>query len=170
MAFRVEEDGYFAGAVRFANAQIQDAAITNAKVSAGAAIAAEKLVHQHAIHYQQNDGAAVAAAIVPIHVARSAATIVAVEVSCLDAPSGGDKTFTVDLQKANAGTPTPASVLTGAITYPNGTADCTIRPGTIASAAIADGDTLVVVVAVSGTTGVQGQGLQVTVTLREAAD
>lgn len=170
MAFRIEEDGYFAGAVRFKEIAVQAGAFDDDDIAASADIAATKLEHQHALNYSQADGSDVVAAIVPIHIVRgTAGTIVAFEVVCVDAPSGGDKTFTVDLLIADAGTPSPASVLTGAVTYPNGTADCTVRTGTISSATLADGDTLLVQVAVSGSTGNQGQGLIVTTTIREDA-
>ncbi|MHC4715904.1 MAG: hypothetical protein ACYS5V_02965, partial [Planctomycetota bacterium] len=94
-----------------------------------------------------------------------------IEVSCLDANDGaGDKAFTVDLKKANQGTPTPATVLSAVINFTNGTySDCEVVAGTISSASLADGDTLVVAVAVSGSTGNQGQGLCVTVNLDEDA-
>ena len=128
----------------------------------------EKLQHQHQLSYSQADGTDVAAAIVPVYVVRgTTATILSIDVVCLDAPSGGDKTFTVDLKKSNVGSPSPATVLSAAVTYPNATPDCTVRPGTISSASLVDGDTLVIAVAVSGSTGTQGQGLVVTVTLKE---
>jgi hypothetical protein len=147
---------------------IPDGTIVDAAVSAAAAIAATKMQHQHALNYSQADGSAVAAAIVPIHIVRgSTATIVDIEVSCVDAPSGGDLAFSVDLKKANEGTPTPATVLSAPIAYSSTQSDCEVETGTISSASLVDGDTLLVVVAVSGSTGTQGQGLVVTVTLRE---
>lgn len=151
---------------------VPDATVDDDAVKPAAGIQATKLQHQHAIKYHQADGSDVAAAIVPIHVVRGvSATIVAVEVVCLDAPDGGDKTFTVDLQKCNEGSPSPASVLSAAISYSVGsTHDAEVHDGTISSPTLADGDTLVVEVAVSGSTGTQGQGLVVTVTLREDAE
>lgn len=148
--------------------QLKDGGIGNAKIASDAAIAATKLIHQVPIHYSQADGSDVVAAIVPVHtVYGTTGTIVGVEAVCVDAPSGGDKKFTVDLKKCNAGSPTPATVLTGVIDYVNGTNDCTVLAGSISSASLADGDTLVVEIAVSGSTGSQGQGLIVTVTIQE---
>ena len=80
------------------------------------------------------------------------------------------KQFTVDLKKCNQGSPTPATILSSAITYSSSQADCEVVAGTISSGTLADGDTLVVEVAVSGSTGTQGQGLVVTVTVREDAE
>jgi hypothetical protein len=145
--------------------------IGNAAISAAAGIVATKLQHQHTLNYRQNDGSDVVAAIVPLMIVRGvAAEVVDIEVVCIDAPSGGDKTFTVDLGVSNAASPAPATILTTPRTYPNATADATVLVGSIATAALAAGDTLVLTVAVSGSTGTQGQGLVVTVTVREDAE
>jgi hypothetical protein len=150
-----------------------DGSITKAKIPAAAGIEASKLEHQHALHYSQADGGDIVDAIVPIHVARAVGTILAVEATCLDAPSGGGgdpKHFHVDLKKSTVGIPVPATVLTAPIDYVNGTPDATVLAGAIASAVLADGDILVVDVDAVGADGVQGQGLVVTVTIRENAD
>lgn len=150
-----------------------DGSITNVKVATAAGLAASKLEHQHALHYSQADGADVADAIVPLHIARAIGTILAVEATCLDAPSGAGadpKHFHVDLKKSTVGIPVPATVLTAPIDYVNGTPDATVLAGAIASATLADGDILVVDVDALGADGVQGQGLVVTVTIRENAD
>ena len=108
------------------------------------------------------------AAIVPIHTVRGAtATILAIEVACVDSPSGGDKAFTVDLKKADQDVPTPATVLSGVINYSSTQADCEVETGTISSSSLVAGDSLLAVIAVSGSTGVQGQGLIVTVWVDE---
>lgn len=169
---KLEGDFTFTDTVTFARPPgLPPGTISNAAVASNAAIAATKLVHQHAIHYQQADGSAIVAAIVPIHTVRGiTAEIIDVEVVCVDSPSGGDLKFTVDLLKADAGTPTPASVLSAVIDYVNATPDCTVLAGTITDEDLVDGDTLLVQVAVSGSTGTQGQGLIVTVTLREDAE
>lgn len=144
--------------------------IENADVGAAAGIVASKLQHQHSIHYSQADGTAVAAAIVPIYTCRgSTATIVAIEVACIDSPSGGDLKFTVDLQQFAAGDAL-ATRLTGVIDYVNATPDGTVLAGTIDTASLVDGDSLAIVVAVAGSTGTQGEGVVVTVTVREDAD
>lgn len=151
---------------------IPDGTLDDDAVAADAAIAATKLEHQHAIRYDQADGSDVVAAIVPVHVVQgTTATIVAIEAVCIDAPSGGDEVISVDLKKCNEASPSPATVLTGTIdiSVAESVADCEVVAGTIASASLVDGDTLVVDVAVSGSTGTQGQGLAVVVTLREDA-
>ncbi len=149
-----------------------DGTVANSEVAAAAAVAASKLEHQHAITYHQ---AAIDQEVVdietPIHVVRGAtAEIIDIEVVCLTAPTGGNKAFTVDLLKANEASATPATVLSGAISYSSTQADCEIEVGTIDSESLTDGDVLVLEVATTGTTGTQGSGLGVTVTVREDAE
>jgi hypothetical protein len=168
---RVESDLHVNGHLTSKTASLPAGTVTNAMVNASAAIAATKLQHQHVVNYSQADGTAVAAAIVPVWVCRGAtATVVAVQVVCVDAPSGGDLTFTVDIHKGAVGTADGATILTGDRTYPNATADGTMLAGTISSGAMVAGDYLIVIVAVSGSTGTQGQGLVVTITVREDAE
>jgi hypothetical protein len=141
--------------------------ILNADIGAAAGIAASKMTHRYAIPYSQADGTDIVAATVPVHIVRGAtATIEDIEVVCVDAPSGGTATFTVDVQYGNASSAL-ATVLTTPITYPNATPDLTVRPGTLAVSALTAEDTLVVIVALSAGTGAQGQGLIVNITLTE---
>ena len=134
-------------------------------------IDSDKLEHRHGLNYKQDDGSDVVAAIVPIYLVKGAtATIKSIQVASVDAPEGGDKAFTVDLKKANEGTPTPASVLSSVITIDSTVSDCEVKAGTISSASLVAGDTLLAVIAVSGSTGNQGQGVIVTVTIDEDAN
>ncbi len=150
---------------------VPNGTLLNAHIAASAGLAANKLEHQHVLHYAQDDGSDVVSAIVPIYVVRGVtATVIEIEVDCLDSPTGGDKKFTVDLQKANAGTPTPATILSAVVDYVNGTADCVVLTGTISSADLVVGDILLLVIVVSGSTGTQGQGVAVSVTVREDAE
>lgn len=175
MSFKVEENGVFTGQVRFVNAALQDGVITDAMVAAGAGIDPTKLDHQHAITYYQADGSSVASAIVPIYTAHAAGVIADVAVQCLDAPTAGANPteqyqFTVDIQLANADTPTPASMLTDDVVIDDAVADCEVVQATVATGAYEVGDCLLVAVVASGSSGTQGQGLIVTITVREAAD
>ena len=171
MAGYTEEDTVHRGQESFTNLSMQAGAVGDTEIAAAAGIQAMKLQHQHALQYNQADGAAIVAAIMPIHVVRGvAATIVAVQVSCVDAPSGGTIGFNVDLKKANVGTPAPASVLNAMISYSATQTDCEVEVGVVDLPTLAAGDTLLVVVAIDAGTGTQGEGLIVTVTLREDAD
>jgi hypothetical protein len=170
MGSTFDGDLYVAGVLAARTTVQSDGSVSDDSVVASAGIKATKLEHQHALTYHQVDGGDVVSAIVPLYTVRGAtATIVAIEVSCLDSPSGGNKKFTVDLKKATVAIPTPASVLSAVIDYANATPDCTVLAGTINLATLVDGDVLVVEITASGSTGVQGQGLQVTVTVREDA-
>lgn len=159
----------YTAAVTLKSVSLPASCVNESQLTAGQNFAADKFMQRHVIPYYQADGSDVAAAIVPIHIVKGATgTIKAFEVACVDAPAGGgDKEFTVDLKIANEGTPTPASVLTAVVTIDDTIADCEVVAGTIDSADLADGDMLLVVVAVSGSTGDQGQGLIVTLTVDE---
>ena len=141
----------------------------NDDINAAAGIAATKLEHQHSISYHQADGSDVVAAIVPVHVVYgSTATIVALEVACLDAPGSTDESFSVDLKMANQAAPSPVTVLTTPVTAT--TTDAQVLAGSIGTTALTDGDTLVIDVSTTGTGGgTQGQGLICTLTIREDA-
>ena len=161
----------FLGAATFRVINLPAGAVGDAEVKAAAGLAASKLEHQHAIRYAQADGSDVAAATEAVYTVRGVTgTIEAVQAACLTAPTGGDKAFTVDLKLGNEGSPVPASVLSAPIAYAAAQSDLEVEAGTITSPDLAAGDTLAVVVAVSGSTGSQGQGLIVTITLREDAD
>ena len=130
------------------------------------AVPASKVIHQFAVHYAQAGGSDVVVATFPIHTCYKDGTLVAVEVTPLVAPTGGDKAFTVDVQKGNqAGA--FATVLSSVVTINNTKADRQVVAGSLSTTALADGDTLEVVIAVSGTTGSQGQGALITVTIQE---
>jgi len=170
MGPRHEGDLYVNGHLRSKTASLPDGTVDNAAVSASADIAASKMVHYHAIHYTQQDGTDVAATGgdgYPIHVCRAAGTIIAVEATVADAASGGDKAATADVHLANDDPTAAATVLTGTIALANGATDYAIQTGTISSATLAAGDVLLAVVAVSGSTGTQNQGLNVTVWITE---
>jgi len=165
---RIEGDLYVSGTVTPKLFTPPDGSIDNDAIASGDPIDADKLSNRHAQSYFQADGSDVAAAIVPIAVIRgTTGTLKSIEVSCVDAPSGGDKAFTVDLLVADETTPTPASVLSAPVSYSSTQSDCEVEAGTITSADLEVGDTLLVQVAVSGSTGTQGQGLVVTVTWDE---
>lgn len=146
--------------------------LDNSMVSASAAIAASKLINRVQVEYRVADGTNVAATSgdgVPVYTCTktNGATLKAVTVVCPDAPSGGDLAFTVDVHKADVSA-AAATVLSGTISYSSTQSDYEQESGTISTATIDDGDTLLVVVAVSGSTGTQGQGLIVQIEIEEA--
>lgn len=131
-----------------------------------ASLSALMAVHQFPVAYWQASGADVASASVPVHICKEAGSLVAVEVMAVTAPTGGNKQFTVDVQRGNqAGA--FSSLLSAVVTIDSSKADRQVVAGSISTSALADGDTLRVVVAASGSTGSQGQGLCVVLAVRE---
>ncbi len=159
------------GATIVGSFSVPPGVILDTHIAASAGLSASKLQHQHALHYAQADGSDVVSVIVPVYLCRGVtATIIDIEVSCIDSPSGGDKKFTVDLKIADEGTPAPATVLSAVIDYANGTGDCEVLVGTISSVGLVAGDMLILEITVSGSTGAQGQGVVVSVNVREDAE
>lgn len=170
MPSRMDGDVYVTGNLSSKTMSIPSGTVDNDDVAAGAAIATSKMLHRIVIPYWQADGADIAAAIVPVYTCRVAtAEIIAIEVAVVDAPSGGNEGFTVDLHIADEGAPTPASVLDAVVTYDDDQTDCEVLAGTISSADLVAGDSLLIVVAILGATGAKGQGLIVTLTIDESA-
>lgn len=145
-----------------------DGSITNAMLSASAAIAATKLEHQFAIPYTQVPGTAIVAFTQDIHIVKGATgEVVGFEAAVTGAvATGADRTVNVDLQKST-GAAAFATILTGTILFNNVSVLRTVVAATISSANLVDGDILRIIVTVAGAAGNQGQGLIVTTTLRE---
>ena len=141
-----------------ANIQIPYGVITNAEISASAAIAASKAVHRDVATYGQDVGAVVATATRIIRVARVAGAMKEFRVGWLTAPTGGDKAYTVDL-KLSTGGGAFATCLSAVVTVNNTKSDNGTATGTLTTTAFASGDILEVVVTTSGTTGTQGYGM-----------
>ena len=137
--------------------------IRNDDIGNGAQIAATKTVARRSFTYQQADGADVVAATVPLATFKCLnASIKFGLLKILTAPTGGDKKYTIDIQKAAGG----STAFTSMLASPH-QVDSTSSNGDVAQIAfsttdIANNDTLRVVVAVSGSTGSQGQGFLLT--------
>lgn len=144
--------------------------ITDAAVEAAAGIQATKLQHQHVFTHRQKTGADVATQTEDLFTVRAAGSVVGVDVVATTAPTGGNKQFTVDVQKGNQSTGF-ATILTAVVTYDSTKANRqVVEASLIADPSYADGDTIRIVVTASGSTGSQGQGLAVTLHAREAAN
>jgi len=168
---KIEGDLFVNGELRSKSQVVPDGSIDNAAIAALAGLAATKLEHQHALIYSQAAGSDIVAATVPIKIIRGlSGLVVDVEVVAQTAPVGGDLAFTVDVLKATEASPSPDSILQSIITVDATNADYEIVQGTVDNGDMSDGETMMVAVAVSGSTGSQGQGLVVTVTLREDAE
>lgn len=168
---RIPGDLYVTGNIKSETLSIPDGTVDDDAIEAAAGIAATKLEHRHQIVYQQDDAADIVAATAPVYIVYGATGVLeAVQVSCVDAPSGGNEGFSVDVQKANEGTPTPATLLNSVVTYDDDEDDCEVIEGDIATSALAAGDMLIIVIDALGATGTKGQGLVVTLVITEDAE
>jgi hypothetical protein len=133
-----------------------------------AAVPARSVVHRFTRSHNLAAASTVAATIVPIHHFRKAGKIVAVNVVPYTAPTGGDLAYTVDVKLGNQATP-PATVLTGVITINSSDANRQVNAGTLTSSPTncAAGDFITAEVAVSGSTGTQGLGYNISVVVDE---
>ena len=130
-------------------------------------IPAENCEHQHAVSYWQENGIDVVGESIVVHTFRAAGKIIAVSVLPIVPPTGA-KTINVDVRRGNHGSDY-ASILSASVLIDASSAARMPRTGllTVADTPVADGDTLEIVVTVAGSTGTQGQGLNVVIWIRE---
>ncbi|RIK82871.1 MAG: hypothetical protein DCC68_04985 [Planctomycetota bacterium] len=132
---------------------------------------ADSVVHEQILRYEQVSGTSVVAESRVIGSLFADATAIEVSIVCETKPdgSGGDpRKFTVDVLKGNQ-TTTFASILPSAtpVTVDSTIANRQVQFVVPTTTTGARGDQIKITVAVSGTTGAQGQGLQVSVKYRE---
>lgn len=168
----IEGDRVYKGTVSYTGTMVPPfGSIKNSHVSTSAddRIAATKVVHQFPLKYHQAGGTAVVAATVPLHVAMGAGTIVRVDIRPETVPTGGDLAFTVDVKKAADGSVSYASILSAAeeVSVAESSANGTVQSVVPTTTTYSAGDCLQVVIALSGSTGTQGQGVTVVVWVRE---
>lgn len=167
MTFTVQENAIFTGdstTIRNLDAQ---GSIANADVSATAAIAASKLIHQFPVSVELAEASTNVAAITKlIHIVNGATGTVANFDVAINAAMTGDRTVSIDLQKST-GAGAFASVLSAAISLSSSTAAKTATAGTISSASVVATDIFQIVVTLGGSTGTIAQGLVATVFFTE---
>lgn len=159
MASRIDDDLIVQGDLTAETMSIPSSSIRNAQVSIDAAIQAEKLEHVKTIRYVQDSGADVVSKTSLLYVCRSVngATVRDFAVTVSTAPTGGDKKFTVDLQKSTGGGAF-ASILSAVADISSSDSNRSTEVPTLSSTALVQGDILQVVVTASGSTGSQAQG------------
>lgn len=168
-ASRVEGDFDHAGTHRFLSAvEVPDDSFGDAEFNGSDPLTTPKMQHRHVLRHGQKDGTDVVSETQVLYVAGAAGTVARVEVRPTTAPDGGDKQYTIDVQKASDASGSWSSLLTGAITLDDADTDDTLVAGTlIATPTYADGDAIRVVVTASGSTGDQGQGFGLAIVLNE---
>jgi hypothetical protein len=132
---------------------------------------ADSIVHEQILRYGQVSGIAVVAESRVIGSLFADATAVEISIVCETKPdgSGGDpRKFTVDVLKGNQ-TTAFASILAGGtpVTVDSSIASRQVQFVVPTTTTGARGDQIKITVAISGTTGTQGQGLAVGVKYRE---
>ena len=143
---------------------INDAAI--AAGSAGTNISSDKVRHQFSLELNQDTGTATTAQTRIVHIARGPGVIVGVSAVADVAPTGGDKAATVDVKKSTAGGAF-ASILSAVVTLNSSSTSKVVQAGSLSVTSFVAGDLLEIVIAISGSTGSQGQGVCATVMIAE---
>lgn len=168
----VNGDAEYTGVITFSGTVYVPAeTVNNSAFSTSSAhrLAASKVIHRADLNYWQVNGTDVASATVVLRTCLGAGTIKGVKVRPYTAPTGGDKAFTVDVKKATNGGNTFASVLSSVVTVNSGSADGTLQTATLSGTPVTvAGDAIQVVIAASGSTGSQGQGVTVSIYYEEA--
>lgn len=144
------------------------ATITDTHVSATAAIAATKLVHQFPVQGELYGPAVTIAALTKeVHAAFAAGSIVAFKAFVITVATGADRTVNVDLQKSTAGGAF-ATVLSATVLFNNVSTSRTLVSGTVSTADYIAGDLFQVVVTVAGAAGNQALGLHFLMEVRQS--
>jgi hypothetical protein len=171
MSDDIRSDRIYSGNVTFTgNLYPPAGAITSTSFTANAneRLATSKQIHRLDMSYQQATGTDVVTATHYLRVCRGAGELLGVSVRPLTAPTGGDKAFTVDVQKASNASGSFSSLLNAVVTVNSSSVDQTEQVATLAATpTTADGDCLRLVVTASGSTGSQGQGVVVTLWYEE---
>jgi hypothetical protein len=123
--------------------------------------------HHFPVQYRTKEGVDCVTESYPIHTAYRDGTLIAIEVMVVTPPTD-TRTLTVDLKKGSQASGF-ATVLSAPITINSGTAARQVVVGVLTTTAIADGDTLELVITVGGAAGNHAQGLSVTVFLQQPA-
>ncbi len=166
-ATRHEGDLYVNGHLSAKTQGYESGSIVNADIGPSAAIGTSKMLHRHVINYKQQDGANIADTTgegCPVFICRTAGTLVAIEASCPDAPTGTG-TVTIDLKKAEDAGGLGATFLTAVITIDSGNADYSIEAGSLDNTTLTAGDVLMIIVNETDGDTDPPQGLIVTITV-----
>lgn len=163
-------DEAFLGTTSFGGpVNLPAATVYDQQIGPGADIAASKLRHRHPIRYGQKDAADVASETAVRHLSRAAGDIVDFRIRPTTVPAGGNKQYTVDIQKAADASGSWTSLLTAPLTVNSSSVANTAVTAVLAILTYSASDAFRIVITASGTTGSQGQGLDCCLTLDEKA-
>lgn len=149
------------------NAPAGSIANTNVSSTAGDRISAEKTEAQYSVVWATATATTTVASVTKtIHAAEAAGTIVGLAV-CPESVPDGDYQYTVDIQKAADASGSFSSILSSAEVVDSTSTDYTRQDVAINTTSYSADDRFQIVITASGTSGTQGAGLTVRLTLRE---
>ncbi len=154
----IQGDVHIVGNLTGATVTPSSSTVTDAAVSASAAISASKIQQQYVFNLCFTGSAA--SGTYGFHIAYGAGTIVAIQAASVTAAVGA-ATVTIDLKKGGS------SVLTGVITLDNANTARTAEAGSISSASYSAGNFFEVVTVATAGGGTLPTGLVISVVLRE---
>lgn len=159
---RFDEDVFVNGTLSSIALAIPNLTVTNAMVSATAAIAHTKLQHQHRIGYAQPNTAATSETRALYVCIGLTGTILSIKAGSIVAAVGG-ATVTLDVKKNGT------TVLSSVITLDNANTARVVEAGTLSVTALAAGDLLEVVTVATTGGGTLPTGVYLALTLAEDA-
>jgi len=140
----------------------------NDAIDADAEIDCNKLCQERIFRYNQVTGTNVVAnAGEGIYISPAVGQVISVEAMVTGTAATGDRSISIDVKKGNTAN-AYATVLSAPIVLDIGNALRTLEAAAVAANTISVGDSLLMTVAVGGSTGTQPQGLLVTIKTREA--
>jgi hypothetical protein len=172
MSSSIDGDLIVRGTISSTRLTIPAGSVSDAQVPAGANINANKLQHHEEISVQLfAPGTTIVNVTQLLHINRSTtATVIDVRAAITTQATGGDRTVTVDVQKATGGGAF-ATIMSSTVNITNSTAINTSVDGSVGAAgALVAGDVLQIVVTVAGAAGAQAKGLVVSATIQETAN
>ena len=149
-------------------ASVELPGLTNKDIGAGAAIAANKSIHQKTVSVELAEAASAVVAIDKlIASAVASGTLQAIEGTIVVQATGADRTVTVDLHRSTGGG-SFATVLSTTVDITDSTTLLVPTAGVISTATVADGDIYKLVCTVAGGASAQAKGLVVTLVFDES--
>lgn len=158
-------DVLIGGNLSMGTIQVSPEAVSDQHVKGAANIAETKLQHRVVVRYAQAGGTNIADGQEIVYTMQAGGTIAAVQAFIETPPTGDGNETTVDVHKST-GAGAFATVLSDVITFAQDTNDAySVSAADIASAAVADGDTLKIIIDAAATN--PGQGICVIIVIHE---
>jgi hypothetical protein len=148
------------------DASLPAGVIFDANIPNGQNISYEKVEALIIASHAQSQAADVATAREIVHRFAKTGSVESVIVAIDDAPTGGDRLYTVDVRKSTGGG-NWTTILTAVVSVSASDTSRTAKAGSVLTPNCVAGDLIAVVVAPAGSTGTQGKGVRVEVRCAE---